>query len=53
MTSKPPFVAQERSDTCAVACLRMVLAARGIKTTEQELVQARMILSWRRSCGGV
>lgn len=40
MTSKPPFVAQEQSDTCAVACLRMILAARGIETTEQELVLA-------------
>lgn len=39
MSSKPPFVAQEQSDTCAVACLRMILAARGIETTEQELVQ--------------
>ena len=40
MTSKPPFVAQERSDTCVVACVRMILAARGIQTTEKELVQA-------------
>jgi ABC-type bacteriocin/lantibiotic exporter with double-glycine peptidase domain len=38
MSSMPPFIAQERPDTFAVACLRMLLAARGILASEQELV---------------
>ena len=37
MSSKPPFFAQERSDTCMLACLRMILAYRGQDITEQEL----------------
>jgi ABC-type bacteriocin/lantibiotic exporter with double-glycine peptidase domain len=40
MKSKPPFFAQERPDTCALACLRMVLAAFGKETTEEQLVRA-------------
>ena len=39
MSLKPPFVAQERSDTCAIACLRMLLAQRGIHVTEEEMIQ--------------
>jgi hypothetical protein len=26
MKSMPPFIAQERPDSCAIACLRMLLA---------------------------
>lgn len=40
MNSKPPFIRQERPDACAIACLRMILASQGTKTTEAELVQA-------------
>jgi ABC-type bacteriocin/lantibiotic exporter with double-glycine peptidase domain len=40
MPSKPPIIAQERADTCAIACLRMLLAYHGRMITEQELVQA-------------
>jgi ABC-type bacteriocin/lantibiotic exporter with double-glycine peptidase domain len=40
MTSKPPFFPQERYDTCALACLRMILAFNGIETSEEELVLA-------------
>ncbi len=39
MRSKPPFIRQERSDTCMLACLRMVLASCGIKATESALVE--------------
>ena len=39
MSSKPPFVAQERSDTCAIACLRMILAQHDIDVTEDEVVR--------------
>ncbi|MCI0682312.1 MAG: cysteine peptidase family C39 domain-containing protein [Gemmataceae bacterium] len=35
----PRFIAQERPDACAVACLRMLLASRGIETSEDELVR--------------
>src|SRR5438094_4753203 len=38
MSSTPRFVAQEQSDSCAIACLRMILAAQGIERTEQELI---------------
>ena len=37
MSSIPPFIAQERSDSCAIACLRMLLANRGIEIGETEL----------------
>jgi ABC-type bacteriocin/lantibiotic exporter with double-glycine peptidase domain len=37
--SKPPFVAQERSDTCTLACLRMLLAHRGTIVAEGVLLQ--------------
>ncbi len=40
MTSKPPFFAQERYDTCALACLRMILAHHGSEVGEAELVRA-------------
>jgi ATP-binding cassette subfamily B protein RaxB len=40
MMSTPPFVAQERPDTCALACLRMLLAQRGMQVAEAELVEA-------------
>lgn len=40
MTSEPPFFAQERYDTCALACLRMVLAGLGTDVSEAELVRA-------------
>jgi ABC-type bacteriocin/lantibiotic exporter with double-glycine peptidase domain len=39
MSSTPPFVAQERPDSCAVACLRMLLAHRGKEVSEAELVR--------------
>jgi ABC-type bacteriocin/lantibiotic exporter with double-glycine peptidase domain len=37
MINKPPYFAQETEYSCAVACLRMVLAAQGIERTEEEL----------------
>ena len=39
MSSTPPFVAQERSDACAIACLRMILAHQGREVSEAEIVQ--------------
>src|SRR5438876_8422278 len=43
MNSPPPLFLQERPDTCALACLRMVLAAYGIAVDESTLVsQAKM-----------
>src|SRR4051794_7053696 len=38
MRSKPPFFEQEGDNTCALACLRMILADRGMRVTEDELV---------------
>jgi len=38
MPSTPRFVAQEQSDSCAIACLRMILTAQGIEKTERELI---------------
>ena len=38
MTRTLPLLKQEREDTCAIACLRMVLAATGTMVTEAELV---------------
>src|SRR5215470_11903011 len=40
MKSTPPFIAQERPDSCAVACLRMLLAHQGEDISEDALVQA-------------
>lgn len=40
MSSTPPFFAQERPDSCAVACCRMVLAHQGTVVSEDELVEA-------------
>lgn len=37
MSNKPPFFSQETENSCAVACLRMVLAALGIEHPEDEL----------------
>jgi hypothetical protein len=38
MTRTLPLLKQEREDTCAIACLRMVLAGRGTMVTERELM---------------
>jgi ABC-type bacteriocin/lantibiotic exporter with double-glycine peptidase domain len=43
MTWKPPFVRQTRSNTCAIACLRMILAYQGTEITEKELEQASFL----------
>jgi hypothetical protein len=40
MNSMPPFIAQERSDACAMACLRMILAHQGKEVTEADIIQA-------------
>jgi hypothetical protein len=37
MNSKPPFIRQERSDTCILACLRMLLAHEQIISDFQNL----------------
>ncbi len=37
LRSKPPFYAQEKPDSCLPACLRMVLAAKGVMVTEKQL----------------
>ena len=39
MSSKPPFFAQERSDTCMLACLRMILAFVGSTVSEVDLAE--------------
>ncbi|MBI4605908.1 MAG: C39 family peptidase [Planctomycetes bacterium] len=39
MPSKPPFFAQEKPETCALACLRMVLAYHGIQVSEDALAR--------------
>ena len=39
MTRNLPLLKQERDDSCALACLRMVLAGRGSVVTEAELAQ--------------
>jgi ABC-type bacteriocin/lantibiotic exporter with double-glycine peptidase domain len=39
MPSTPPFVAQERPDSCAIACVRMLLAQKGVDLSEEELVR--------------
>ena len=38
MNSTPPFVAQEQRNTCALACLRMILAHHGTHVTESDLL---------------
>ncbi len=39
-----PLLKQEREDTCAIACLRMVLIARGTRLTERDRVRrTRMV----------
>ncbi|MBI4601995.1 MAG: C39 family peptidase [Planctomycetes bacterium] len=48
MPSRPPFFAQERPETCALACLRMILAHEGISVSEEELVKEA-----QREPGGV
>ena len=40
MKSTPPFFKQERPETCMLACLRMLLAYRGIAVSEGELAGA-------------
>lgn len=40
MSLKVPFLAQERPDTCALACLRMILASLGTSLTEDQLHKA-------------
>jgi ABC-type bacteriocin/lantibiotic exporter with double-glycine peptidase domain len=40
VTSTPPFIAQERPDSCALACLRMVLAHQGKQISETQLADA-------------
>jgi len=44
LRSKPPFYAQEKSDSCLPACLRMVLAAKGLMISEEQL---RELCEWR------
>jgi ABC-type bacteriocin/lantibiotic exporter with double-glycine peptidase domain len=39
MSSTPPFIEQERPESCAVACLRMILAHRGSVRSEAELLE--------------
>src|SRR5215467_4958245 len=39
MNSVPPFVEQERPDSCAIACLRMILAQQGELISEAEIVE--------------
>jgi ABC-type bacteriocin/lantibiotic exporter with double-glycine peptidase domain len=39
MSLTPPFVAQEQSDSCAIACLRMILAHKGIESSEEDLIK--------------
>jgi ABC-type bacteriocin/lantibiotic exporter with double-glycine peptidase domain len=43
MSLKLPFFAQEHPDTCALACLRMILAFLGTTVTEAQLVQAAQL----------
>ncbi len=43
MPSKPPFFRQSRYDTCALACLRMILAQHGIDASEDELIHVARI----------
>ena len=43
LRSKPPFYAQEKFDSCLPACLRMVLAAKGMIFSEDEL---RELCGW-------
>jgi ABC-type bacteriocin/lantibiotic exporter with double-glycine peptidase domain len=43
MSSKPPFFRQGRSDTCALACLRMLLAQHGLQVSEDELLLAAIM----------
>ena len=40
MSLKLPFFAQERPDTCALACLRMILASLATPVSEDQLIQA-------------
>jgi ABC-type bacteriocin/lantibiotic exporter with double-glycine peptidase domain len=39
----PPFIAQERPDSCAIACLRMLLAYQEQDVSEDTLVQAAVM----------
>lgn len=44
MRSKPPFYPQEKSDSCLPACLRMVLAVKGVMLSEEQL---RDLCDWK------
>lgn len=46
MSLKPPFFEQSQEDSCALACLRMVLAHDGITVTEEELAQTAGKEGW-------
>ena len=43
LRSKPPFYKQEKFDSCLPACLRMVLAAKGLMCSEEQL---RELCGW-------
>lgn len=44
--SRPPFYAQEKDNSCLPACLRMVLATRGVALSERRL---RELCDWSPS----
>lgn len=44
MARQLPLLKQEREDTCAIACLRMVLAGRGTTVAERDLVRRASIV---------
>lgn len=46
MSLKPPFFAQSRRGSCALACLRMVLAHHGTTVSEDELAQTAGREGW-------
>ena len=39
MRVKPPLILQERLDTCAIACMRMLLAFHGRILSERQLLR--------------
>lgn len=43
LRSKPPLYMQEKSDSCLPACLRMVLASKGVVLSEESL---RELCDW-------
>lgn len=48
LRSTPPFYTQEKNSSCLPACLRMVLAAYGVKFSEREL---RRRTGWQEQFG--